>query len=341
MTVPSADCVVIAPLLPWYVNGTLEHGGPGDGPSGEGMRQRVAAHLAVCPACRALVDGPQAFRDMARDEAPARLLEHVSSRLIVDYVETPGALVAATISSVKEHLEGCGPCREAAAILRDMSTLPVEALRAGGPETGRLESAPHRPSLVARIWDLLSRSILRPLPALAYLVVVLLLLPAVGRRFIPGPVLEPAPAAPVTTAPGPGPERSAASVVPPPQRVDARDSYRSVMAPAGGGPAILRVEPGLPLLIEVDPDLDRGDLDAPGAAFDVSITIGGRTVAHATARTADFDARGRVRLLISGDLVPPHSDGEIVVARAAALPGGGSASTGGEVLFRRRFTTRP
>jgi len=328
MTTPNRSCDRIAALLPWYVNGTLA----------ADERTVVAEHLAGCAACRALAAPATAFRALATRVPPARLLEHVQAQLLVEFVETPERLADEPRDWVATHLASCDVCHAAAGILREMMALPA-AILAENTSPGRPASmtgdapggAPR--SFLARLWDRLSMSVLRPLPALAYLVVALLALPGLRRNFAPASI---PPSPPVETPSGAGGGRGSARTAPPlvlspPQQVGTALEMR------GGGqatpaPAVIRVTPGRSLLLEIDPDLDREDFpaDGGGAGFAIELRLNAAPILTLPCRTEDFDARGRLLVVVPADLVSPGATGTIALR---LVPPGQERD--GEVLFLR------
>lgn len=321
MTPPTRACDGIAPLVPWHVNGTLA----------ADERAAVAEHVAGCADCRALTAPATAFRARAKHVPPASLLDHVQAQLLVEFVETPDVLDDEPRAWVAAHLAVCDVCRGAAVILREMSALPAAVLAEGATADSVRDNGPRSP--FARLWDRLSMSVLRPLPALAYLVVALLALPGLRRTFAPAAPHQ-APPVEVPSGAGAGPAGGAGHVapappvvLPPPQRVGAGLEMRGGET-ATPGPALVRVTPGRPLFLEIDPDLDRDDWQEPDAAFTLELRIDGAPILTFPCGADDFDPHGRLRVVVPADLVRPGAAGTIVLRQRR--PG---QARDGEVLF--------
>jgi len=320
VTPPTRPCDTIAPLLPWHANGTL----------GADERAAVVEHLAGCADCRALSAPATAFRALAERVPRGRLLDHVQAQLLVEFVEAPETLGDEPRAWVAGHLAACDICGEAAEILRDMGALPAAVLEGASP--GRAAAAESvrdggPRSALARLWDRLSISVLRPLPALVYLVVALLALPGLRRTFAPEP---PPQTPPVETPSDPGPAATAPPVVlSPPQRIRAAIEMRGG-GQAAPGPALIRVAPGRPLLLEIDPDLDREDRIGSDAGFAIELHVDDASSLTLPCRTDDLDAHGRLRIVVPAGLVQPGATGTIVLR--LRRPG---QARDGEVLFER------
>ncbi len=148
----------IAPLIPFYANGTLD----------ETERSRVEAHLAGCESCRALLAHALAFGETA----PDALEEHVQSQLLLEYLEARETLEPDAVRRIEGHLGSCEVCRDALAIVKE---LPGE----------RAEAPGRSPGVLAGLWERLAGTVLHPAPALAYLLLLLIAYPAY-RFLAPG-----------------------------------------------------------------------------------------------------------------------------------------------------------
>ncbi len=145
-------------LVPWYVNGTLA----------ADETAEIEEHLSACRACRACRD----LVDLARRQAELQELgpdarEHPHASLLVEYVDSPGSLDAETTEWIEGRLTACESCRDA-----------VDRLRETRPD----ESSPR---WFEKLWQGLAATALRPVPAAAYL---LLLVVGAGFLLTRGPV---------------------------------------------------------------------------------------------------------------------------------------------------------
>lgn len=151
----------IARLIPWYAAGTLE----------DDERTRVEEHLRHCDACRGTLSLAREAVAFGEDHPVESLIEHVHSELLTDFVEHPGKLDREVGEWIAGHLRECEECSEAAAIVREI-----------GADLAAQRSPVVRPPEKAdpwsqRIWDFLGSTVLRPAPALGYLVLLLLSFP--------------------------------------------------------------------------------------------------------------------------------------------------------------------
>jgi putative zinc finger protein len=322
-----------ARLVPWYAAGTL----------GADESAALEAHLASCEECRALLALARGFRRLAPATADPALFEHVQAQRLVEFAEDPSALEPDARRFITAHIRTCPPCAEALEILEDLGSAPAS----GGSEgleapMGLVERA--RRAWVD-LWRRLSRTVLRPGPAFAYLAALILLAVALPLR-TPAPGPEggaPAPGsgdgAPVpgpSPGPGPGPgpapaPRPPAALLPPAIELPEEITFRGD-APT---PPPLRVP--LPAGAEVVPlvlvtSLEREDLARRDGAFKVTVTQGDRALLEQTCSGADFDRRGRLLLSVDAAAVAPNVP--IVVMVVRVQPGD---PADGEVLYRRAF----
>ena len=230
-----------------------------------------------------------------------------------DYVL--GRLAETEGVALEDHLVGCEACAE-----------EVLELEAGW---GRLEgdlsrAAPSRPA----VWGLLARTVLRPVPALVYLVALLLAYPVFR---VVGPAGRP-------QAPSAGDARALSPVVP--------RTVRLVGEPLFRGDRALREEPYPPteipwspvredpLLLELQGDVRPEDLPEAGAVLRVEILEGDRPVWWDDIGTGDLDERGVLRLLLAGDGLFP---GRVYVLRVRLVEDDRPPE---HVVFRRSFLLR-
>ncbi len=213
----------VATLLAFHANGTLSLEDLG----------RVESHLAVCDDCRAL----HGFARLAREEMADCALdpgEHVQAQVLSEYVEDRGALDEETKRWVSSHLERCEVCASVVPVLRGLSEGP-----------GGHASLPESPAAMARLWELLKGTILRPVPAMAYLALVLVGVAWLARTG--------------------GLGRSAgetATLLPSPVPVHGEIAMRGEEATSP--PLRLETSPGVPVRLALHTDLDPEEI-APGA----------------------------------------------------------------------------
>ncbi len=211
----------------------------------------------------------------------------------------------------EDHVAGCPSCAE--------SVLDKERGLAR-LERALIDPSP-RPYGVAALWRLLSRTILHPAPAFAYLLALTLAYPAF--RLL-SPVQE------VETAP--------AATVPRVVRLTPEMVFRGPHGegePAAPAVEIAAVGEG-PLMLEIDADLDESDLSDPGAAFEVEILDGERVVTFATRAAGELGPAGRVPVLLDPRRLA--AEREHAVALRFRKPGD---PRDGEELFRRSFRIVP
>jgi len=217
----------IATLLAFYANGTLP----------EEERRRVEAHLDGCIDCRALLGLAQ----LAHEEMSASALDpvgHVQAQLLVEFVENPVALGEETRAWVSSHLEGCEVCASVVPVLRGLPAgARSEALDIGRPSSAAPASA--------RLWEFLKATVLRPIPAMAYLAVAVVGVVWILRGGGPGLV-----------------EQDPAVLLPPAIPVHGEIAMRGeeVASP----PLRLDASPGVPVRLALHTDLDPEET-APGA----------------------------------------------------------------------------
>lgn len=224
----------IAPLIPWYVNGTLD----------DRERAEVSRHLLECADCRSLLEVATRQRETAPAGEHADHALHVHSRILVRYAEDPAAFDAQARVEIEDRLAACSTCRDALALLHGVER--QIALEQAG------QAAP-APSWNERAFRWLAGSLLRPAPALAYLILLACLVPYALRR---APVAD---ATPVFVAP-----RFAT--------LDSDRALRDAAAATPGPPAEIHVAPkaGAPLLLGLRSDITRADLERFAAAPDAA-----------------------------------------------------------------------
>jgi len=284
----------VAEMIPWYANGTLA----------EDERELVERHLAGCEACRARLDDARSFSRGMLSATATELREHVDPRLLTDYVERRGTLEPETVRWIENRLEACTTCREA-------HTRLVEVARALEGETAPVVE--RRPWL-GGLWSLLASTVLRPAPALAYLVALVLLLPALwlGR---PSPMRE--------------------SIAAAPTRIAVEGDRATRTGAPGGLPAAAPLEipaSASAVLLELETELEPGDL-ARVPALTIELRRGDALAWSAPAASAGFIVR-RGRIVVPVVLRPEGLTRgvEHTILLRASRPGD---PLDGQALFRR------
>jgi hypothetical protein len=167
---------VVEELVPWFDGGDLS---PGE-------RERVERHISTCADCRGLLEQARLQRDHLARHSMADTLAHVDPVLLTEFAEHPARLDAQTREWIEGKLEECAACQEAyASLLAVNAALDRRAAPAPAP--------------AARAWAWLAGSVLRPAPALAYLLLLAVVAPALilsDRR-----VGAPATLAPIVVVP--------------------------------------------------------------------------------------------------------------------------------------------
>jgi hypothetical protein len=192
-----------------------------------------------------------------------------------------GRLAPAEVASLLDHAASCADCSLAMRVAQAMGSEAMPARAAG------------RESIGARVWGALAGTVLRPAPALAYLLLLALSLPlyreTMRRNEPPPPVVAP----PVVTAPA---ARSLTLSAPSVIRITGDVEMRG-----GSAPATLRlpVAPGEVVLLKVFPDF----ADAPDAARGPLVVrlLAGDAVVYETLRPAGgLDSDGSLPIVLDG-----------------------------------------
>ncbi|HZN03682.1 MAG TPA: zf-HC2 domain-containing protein [Candidatus Polarisedimenticolia bacterium] len=321
-----SDRDAIAPLIPWYAAGTL----------GAAESAEVEAHLASCDDCRGLLALARGFRRLAPQVADPDLFEHVQAQRLAEFAENPSALEPEARRFITTHIRSCSPCAEALEILEDLGSVPAAGSPMGTqatPGSGTLERARRA---WEEIWRRLSRSVLRPAPAFAYLAALIVLVVALPLRNAdrgvegepPPPIPAPAPAPVPSPAP---PPRPPFLLLPPPidlpEEVVFRDGTPApkpmeVRLPAGTAP--------VPLVLRTS--LGSDDLGDREARYRVTITQGDRTLFEREIAGADFDRRARLTLFLD-----PSEVAAGIPCRATIVRVKPGDPAHGEEVYRRSF----
>ncbi|HKQ98210.1 MAG TPA: zf-HC2 domain-containing protein [Candidatus Polarisedimenticolia bacterium] len=325
----------IARLIPWYAAGTLDRV----------ESEQVEAHLSGCDDCRDLLVVARGFRRLAPETPTEALFDHVQSQRLVEFAADPAALEPDARRFVTEHIRTCALCAEALEILEDLGRAPASDEGGGAIRTGT--GAPLEKIWLAcrEVWRRLSRTLLRPLPALVYLTALLVALVSLPLR----------PPAPGTTEPGtqtpggrpvvqpppvPAPTHPRVMLLPPAIDLPGEVVFRGGQPPPA--PVVVPLRGGAEVIpLSLVTGIDREDLEDPAAAFRVTITQGERSLLDADRTAGDFDRRGRLVLLLDPAAVTAgvpcqvqlflkkpgdRRDGEEIYRRSFVLAAGDAAA---------------
>lgn len=314
----------IAPLIPWYATGALD---PKDS-------ARVESHIAGCDVCRDLLVIARGFRRLAPQVGGEALFDHIQSQRLVEFAEDPAALEPDARRFIRLHVRECPPCAEALEILEDMARVPA------GDDGG--SRSPLDARLLARVreawsdlWRRLGRTLLHPLPALVYLaalMVLLVLAPFRQPGTVPGAGVPVPPEEPAGGAPQEAPTpRPPVSVAPPAIELPEEVVFRSGGAPPAPITVSLPADAG-DLVLDLVTSIESADLRDPASEFRLTLVQGDRVISESTRRGADFDRRGRLRLLIDPGAI---ATGAPCLVRITHAKTGTQAE--GEEVYRRSF----
>jgi hypothetical protein len=319
-----------ARLIPWYAAGTL----------GADESAALEAHLSSCDGCRDALALARGFRRLAPATGDADLFEHIQAQRLAEFAEDPAGLEPDARRYITNHIRACAPCAEALEILEDLGSTPA----GGDPQAAPDEEFgfAHR---ARRAWDdlwrRLSRTVLRPGPAFAYLAALIVMVVALPMRMsvpdqsgdIPRPASIPGP----TPAPEPAPAppraaiRTVARPIPLPEEVIFRDG-----APAPAPLMIPLPAAGALVPLELRTSLEREDLGHPETRFRVTITQGDDVLFEQVFAGSEFDRRSRLTLLLD-----PAEVATGVPCRATIVRVRPGDPGDGEELFRRSFVLVP
>ncbi|ANM29341.1 hypothetical protein ABI59_06645 [Acidobacteria bacterium Mor1] len=283
--------------LPWYVNDTL---------SAE-ERRSVEERLRDSPEYRAALEDLRGITASAKTD-PGRLDADVHPDLLLAYAEDRTSLDPELRARVERGLERSQLSREALEILRE-----VDASIAAAPAA---EISAPRESVWAGIWQTLRATLLAPAPALAYLLVLAVLVPLALRDTPDGPALSPFAV---------------------PQRVIV-ESERAVRGDAATAAPLSLPAAAEALLLELRTDLIPQDLE-DGLALELVLFAGDRELTSSDLTPSDFVERDG-RLTVSVPMFPQllPADGDLQIAIRARKPG---SPLDGKSLFRRSLALVP
>lgn len=301
----------VAELIPWYVNGTAT---PEE-------RRMVEAHLPACEVCRELLHAARGLAEPGVDDGD--LAGHPAATLLRERREKPDGISAEARSRLEAHLRECEACRSADLVLAGIP------LSLGGGSGSRGARAAIEASGGNRIWLFLTRTVLSPGMALAY---VLILAAGLAARVAYGPLAPgtsrplqqeaprpggeaPPPSPPIrpqaphpTTASTPGTATPAGipkagvmpSVIPPAVVAPGEILFRDA-PPRETKPSLVLDQPastGLPIHLLLATEIDEADLADPAASFEIRLTQEGRPVWSTTVKGTAFSDQGETGLLI-------------------------------------------
>jgi len=302
----------VASLIPWYASGTLV----------AEESARVEAHLAGCDACRDLLALARGFRRLAPHVSQELIFEHVQSQRLVEFAEDPSTLEIDARRFITNHIRTCAVCAEAVEILEDIGHA------ADNPETTSGPPTPGLPEMARRLWNgvwrWLSRTLLQPAPALAYLVALVVMLVILPLR-PPAPTVAPVP--PVTA-----PVRQPAiALLPPVVDLPGERHYRGVSTPTPPINVTVAARADVVPLALVT-SLEGVDLADTQTRFRVALVQDDRPVFEKECRGSDFDRLGRLMLFVDPDA---FAAGIPCLASIVRVKPGDPAD--GEVVYRRSF----
>ena len=263
----------IAPMIPWYANGTL---------SAE-ERPRLEQHLTSCADCRGLLEQALELKDLLGSVVPERMEDHLQAQLLAEIAADPEGLGQEGAEWARSHLAGCAACADAVEVCRESLTPLVPA--------AALEEAPRSAaSFLARLWGYLGGTWLRPLPALAYLLVAAVLaVPAVRRA---------------------GEAVLAPAVLPRTVAVSGEPTFRAGAEPM---PAIEIPAGGVAVLLELRTAIDPEDLRDPAALFRIEIRRGEEAIWSEERSGGTFGADGTIPLLLDPGALPGAASYRVVI----------------------------
>jgi hypothetical protein len=315
----------IAPLIPWYATGTLA---PQES-------AQVEEHLASCDECRNLLAVARGFRRLGPQVKYETLFDHVQSQRLVEFAADPASLEPDARRFITDHIRACAVCAEALEILEDMSRVPVTS-----DDGGAREAAAHPPGRTLRqtwqeIWRRLSRTLLHPAPALAYLVALVTFLAVLPLRQ-PAPGTGLAPLAQPTGTPRPAaPPVPGVAILPPAVDLPGETVFRGQGKPPD--PLVVPYRVGTQAVaIALVADVEDDVLQDPAAAFHVEIVQGDRVVLADSRPGTDLDKSGRLTILLDPAALEPG-----VPCRARLLLAKPGDPRDGEEIYRRTFLLSP
>jgi hypothetical protein len=277
---------------------------------GDDEKGEVEGHLGSCASCRALLEQARELKEVLPGAGSEALLAHVQAEHLTRYARSPRALEPRLTSWIEGHLQSCSPCREAVEIVRDLDP----AGKAEG-EPARTASRPDRVTL----WSWLARSVLHPVPAMAYLVLLVGVVGVwVGGRD--------------SSTPTP---HSALELLPPGVSLYPEERFRSE-GTQEAEPVEIAIEAGRDLHLRVHTEIDDRILADETAAFHLEISGDGQGLASRHLGRAELSDLGILDLKLSGEALRAGESYRLEVRLDHP-----ASSRHDEVLFERTFRLVP
>jgi len=280
----------IESLLPWYVAAGVD----------EEQRRQVESLLAEDGSARELEEVARVLYEATQQvskDSPAPL----HPQLLVEYAEDPNALDPDARRRIEAELRTDPLAEDLLDILRHLE--PDDAEDAALPESGS--------GLATRVWSLLAASILRPVPALVYLLALLFVVPLLW-------LLPPA-------------SESPSFVLPHPVTLESDVLFRGT-EPGAATPVELSGRS--PLLLELTLDLSSAERTDPDLLLHVAVTRDAERLLERTRRVDDL-IDGRLPVLLHLPGVPDVHGGATFAVRVTARRAGEPEP--GVEIFRRTF----
>jgi hypothetical protein len=314
----------IAELVPFYATGTLD----------AASRQQVEEHLKGCRSCRELLSQARAFHRVASAGHEPGLNDHVQGQLLVEFHETQQALDPEVIAGIRAHLGNCKLCSGALAILDELPDMvrspDTEARPRDHPLSTPQTTASASLQGAESIWKGWVTALLRPIPALAFAVLLLVLVvPAylILQRSSGGGAASSADFA-LISWPG---EVNGAGVLPEAIALSGETVFRQLPGQDGASAIELRFDgKSRFLLLELAPDIDPEDLADPRAHFQLEIRQENQILLQRTVPASGFDDRGRLQLVLDTQRLKSAETYTLVMRYHKA-----GDPLDGEALFRR------
>ena len=279
----------VSSLLAFHANGTL--------PAEE--RLKVESHLAGCIDCQAMLG----LARLARQEIGAEGFDpsHVQAQLLSEYVDGSVVLDEQTRAWIASHLQGCDVCASVVPVLRSMP--------GGAHDQAGVAKASNAAAAPSRLWELLKGTVLHPVPALAYLMLVAVGLVWVARTGGPATI-----------------ERGPAALLPPPVAVHGEIGLRG--ASAASPPQRLEAVRGS-LRLALHTDLDAEETSPGAPPLRLLLRRGSDVLWSALVEPESIPADGVLEMTLEAERVPRNVPLEVVLQR----------DSGGErmPLFLKRF----
>ena len=286
-----------AELIPWYAAGTLD---------GE-ERQRVEAYIEQSAEGRELLEIAVQAAQQARTSGLDAFDRELHPALLAEYVTAPDGLEGDVRARIAQALQGDIVSADAVRIAREAWMAAESAAESGSMRSvsddaaSRPAKTTEAPSLADKVWSFLTRTLLQPAPALAYL-----LLFAVGVPIYVS--LRGGDDAPVALSPNR-------------QTLGGELTLRDPNAPTPA-PATL---PRETMLLELPLDLD--DVD-PADRFDVTVSREAATIFETTQR-GDQLIQDTLLLVLDARRLESGVEHQITVRQER------------ETVYQRRFVVTP